>query len=80
MATLSSFIKSSKGLYQGDPLSRMLIIILMEAPSKIMKQVVRSDYISSFTMGDSHNNLLMISYLLFVDDTFIFCDTNSNQI
>ena len=33
-----------------------------------------------FSVGSSAGTLMMVSRLLFADDTLIFCDTNSNQI
>jgi hypothetical protein len=48
------------------------------------KSVVRSScsrgLCSGFTVGKSDKTSLMVSHLLFADDTLIFCDADSDQI
>ena len=73
------FFTSSRGLRQGDPLSPLLFIIVMEALSRMLERVVAGGYISGFSVGDSTGTELSISHSLFVDDTLIFCGADSEQ-
>lgn len=69
-----------RGLCQCDPLSLMLFVIVMEALSIVMDTAVRCIYLSGFTVGNLENNLLMISHYLFVGNTLIFSEVDSNLI
>jgi hypothetical protein len=69
---------TSRGLRQGNPLSPMLFIIVMEALSRMLRAVV-GDYISGFFVGNSTRAELSISHSLFADDTLIFCEADSEQ-
>jgi hypothetical protein len=73
------FFSTSRGLRQGDPLSPMLFIIVMEALSRMLERAVAGGYISGFSVGNSTGVELSISHSLFADDTLIFCGANSEQ-
>ena len=66
------FFGSSRGLRQGDPLSPLLFAIVMEALSCLLDGAVLAGHISSFTVGTRSNTPLMVTHLLFADDTLIF--------
>ena len=68
----ASFFPSSKGLRQGDPLSPYLFIIGMEALSCLINRAVEGNYLadSNLTVGSGED--LVISHLLYADDTLIF--------
>ncbi len=71
------FFKSSRGLRQGDPLSPMLFVIVMEALSKMMDRANEWGFLSGFFLD---RNSMMISHLLFTDDTLIFCYADPSQL
>ena len=56
-------------LRQGVPLSPFLFIIVMEALCRLLEITGGGNYISRFSVGDLFANQLMISHLLFLDDT-----------
>jgi hypothetical protein len=63
-STPTGFFSSSRGLRQGDPLSPLLFVIVMEALSKLF----------------SATEVINISHLLFADDTLVFCGANSDHL
>ena len=61
-------------IFHSDPLSLLLFVIVMEALSQLLDGVVLVGHISGFTMGPKSHTSLMVSHLLFANDTLIFCD------
>jgi hypothetical protein len=70
------FFSSSQGLRQGDPLSPLLFVIVMEALSKMFAVSIRRGFLSGFSVGSGSNGVFNISHLLFADDTLVFCGAN----
>jgi hypothetical protein len=68
----SGFFGSSRGVWQGDPLSPFLFVLVMEAFSKMLGAFISRGLISGFTVGSSEMNRVNVSHLLFADDTFGF--------
>ncbi len=52
----------------------------MKALSRLLDRAVKEGLFSGFSVGTLAENSLMVSHLLFVDDTLIFCGTDSEQI
>ena len=77
--TPCGFFESSRGIRQGDPLSLLLFVIVMNAFSKMLDKVVRDGLMSSIKVGPIGNSL-QVNHLLFADDTLVLCDADFGQI
>jgi hypothetical protein len=78
--SLCGFFQSSRGIRQGDPLSPMLFIIIMEAFSRMIGKAIGAGLISGFDVSRMDHDPLLILHLLFVDDTLIFCGADPDHI
>ena len=76
----SGFFRSSRGLRQGDPLSPYLFLFAMEALSQLLSCARNGGFISGFRVGGRGREGLIVSHLLFADDTLIFCDADAEQL
>ena len=74
------FFESSRGLRQGDPLSPLLFVLVMEALGRMLDKVVHDGHMSGFGMGHEEGRSLVVSHLLFADDTLIFCGADLDQV
>ena len=74
------FFGSSRGLRQGDPLSPLLFLLIMEVLSKILKKIEENNLIRGFHVGAVNSVGVRISHLLFADDTILFCDASRDQL
>jgi hypothetical protein len=78
--TPSGFFSSDRGLRQGDPLSPLLFVIVMEALSRMMAVTESRGLVDGFSVGSRNNAGMVVSHLLFADDTLIFCGANEEHI
>jgi hypothetical protein len=74
------FFSSWRGLRQGDPLSPLLFVVVMKALSRMMSFTVDKRLLSGFLVGSRNNEEIIMSHLLFVDDTLIFCEANCENL
>ena len=74
------FFESLRGLRQGDPLSLLLFVLIIEAHGRILDKVVHDGHMSGFGVGHLEGRSLAVSRLLFADDTLIFCDVDLDQV
>ena len=74
------FFGSSRGLRQGDSLSPLLFLIMMEVFSRMLRRVEGAGLIRGFNLEDRRDGGERVSHLLFADDTILFCDANVEQI
>ena len=75
MATPVGFFRSSRGLRQGDPLSPYLFVIGMDVLSRLIYKAVEGNFLTGCKVGDrdEREEELILSHLLYVDDTLLFC-------
>ena len=78
--SLSDFFGSSRGIWQEDPLSPLLFDIVMEGLSRMLDVAATTSQFSGFSIGNTAGNSVMVSHLLFVDGTLIFCNVDPMQI
>jgi hypothetical protein len=78
--TPSSFFTSSHGLRQGDPLSPLLFVVVMESLSRMLNVTTNQGLLTGFSMGSSDNAKLVVNHLLFVDETLIFCGAQAEHV
>ena len=72
------FLGSSRRIRQGDPLSPLLSDIVMEALSHMLDMVAAAKQFSGFSVGSTPSTSMMVSHLLFVHNTLIFCNADPN--
>ena len=71
----TEFFSASRGIRQGDPLSPLLFLLVMEVFTRMLEAASNVGLISGFSVGPG-NATLSISHLLFADNTIIFCDND----
>ena len=74
------FFGNFYGLRQGDPLSPLLFLLIMEVLSRLLKKTEECNLIRGFHVGAVNFVGVRISHLLFVDDTILFCDASRDQL
>jgi hypothetical protein len=75
----AGYFNSYRGLRQGDPLSPLLFIVVMEALSKMLSSAVDCGRLSSFSVC-SRPAVINISHLLFTDDVLVFSEANPDHL
>ena len=78
--SLVGFFDSSRGLRQGDPLSPLLFLLVMEVLSRLLKRTENGGFLCGFQAGSHRQGSVHISHLLFADDTVLFCDASREQL
>ena len=76
----ASFFSNSKGLRQGDPLSPYLFVLGMEVLSILIRRVVDGGFLSGCRIRGRGEEEMIVSHLLFADDTIIFCEASKEQL
>jgi hypothetical protein len=78
--TPCGFFPSSRGLRQGDSLSPLLFVLVMEALSRLMDRAVEREYIEGFSVDNYNASALRVSHMFFADDTLVFCGAARDQL
>ena len=74
MVLLPDFSEVQWGLRQGDPLSPYLFVIVMEVFSCLMRRAISGGLLSGWRVRGRGGEGILISHLLFADDTLVFCE------
>ncbi|RVW13630.1 LINE-1 reverse transcriptase-like [Vitis vinifera] len=75
----AGFFSNSKGLWQGDPLSPYLFVLGMEVLSTLLRRAGEGAFFPAVGFGERGEELI-VSHLLFVDDTLIFYKVRREQL
>ena len=67
-------------LYQGDPLSPYLFVIAMEVFSCLLRRAISGGFLSGWRVRGRSGKGILISHLLFADDTLVFCEESLDQM
>ena len=78
--SLADIFGSLRGLRQGDPLSPLLFLIMMEVFSRMLRRVEGAGLIRGFKVEGRRGGGECVTHLLFADDTILFCDADEEQI
>lgn len=79
--TLMGFFQSSWGLRQRDSLSNYyFFIFVIEAFSTMIASVMEGSFLFEFSVGEANSGPLIITHLIFADDTLIFFGASHDYI
>jgi hypothetical protein len=76
----SGFFDSLHGVRQGDSLSPFFFVMVMKAFTRMVNASINRGLITGFSMGPRESNWVIVSHLIFADDTLIFCGADPNQV
>ena len=74
------FFSTSRSPRQGNPLSPLLFILVMETLSKLVFKAGEEGFLNGFRISNPHSEGLLISHLLFADDTLVFCKPDESNL
>lgn len=76
----SGFFGSTRHLHQGDSLSPLLFLLVMEVLTRPLKRMEEGGFLSGFQVNSHVQGGLHISHILFTGDTILFCDATREQL
>ena len=80
LSTSTCLVQSSRGLRQGDPLSPYLFVIAMEVFNCLLRSAINGVFLSGWRVRGRSGEGILISHLLFVDVTLVFCEESQDQM
>jgi len=76
----TGFSPSTRGIWQGDPLSPLLFILAIETLSRLIIKANEVRFLEGLHIKGSSSKDLSISHLLFVDYTLTFCKPQESHL
>lgn len=67
----------SRGLRRGDPLSPLQFLLVVGVLGRLVGRALEVGLINGFALGQGE---VVVSHMLFADDTIIFCDNSQRKI
>ena len=71
------WVKASRGLRQGDPLSPFLFTLVADVLSRMLLRAEERNMLEGFRVG---RNRIRVSHLQFADDTIFFSNTREEDL
>ena len=71
------WVKASRGLRQGDPLSHFLFTLVADVLSRMLMRAEERNMLEGFRVG---RNRTRVSHLQFADDTIFFSNTREEEL
>ena len=71
------WVKTSRGLRQGDPLSHFLFTIVVDVLSRMLLKTEERSVLEGFRVG---RNRVRVTHLQFADDTIFFADSCAEEL
>ena len=71
------WVKVSRGLRQGDPLSHFLFTLVSDVLSRMLMRAKERNMLEGFRVG---RNRTRVSHLQFADDTIFFSNTREEEL
>ena len=71
------WVKASRGLRQGDPLSHFLFTLVADVLSRMLLRAGERNLLECFRVG---RNRTRVSHLQFADDTIFFSNTREEEL
>jgi hypothetical protein len=78
--TPEDFFNSLRGIRQGDLLSLLLFVLVMEALSRMVNATIEQGLLSGFFVGERASADLVVAHSLFADDMLIFYEACLEQL
>ena len=76
----TGFVKSSKGLRQGDPLSPYRFVLGMEVFSILIKKATAEGFLTGYRFIGRNRETMHITHLMFTDDTLVSCNDSEEHL